>query len=258
MSIFNYIKIIFLNFLIKHVVFSYFLFFLISFFESLFLLGLFMPSSFLIFFTGFLVGKKYLNFYILFFLGIFGCTLGDILSYHLGKNSKEHLHVFKKRLFRYSSTFENIFSFFKKNTFLFFIFGKFISFFRSFMFFLSGMLSIPIHKILLPNFISTCLWSIIYLLPGVMSGVSISIPNSLSFNIYLFTCIFLVFFNMFMFYQWFMFNNFDLYYISLDKKVFMFYFILSISILFYFLLNLIGNPVFNMFFSLFYKLLLNK
>ncbi len=251
-------KFCFSFFFIKHIYITYVLFFFISFFESLFILGLFIPSSFIMFFIGILIGKKYLNFYLSYFLGILGCTLGDIISYYIGKFLKNYLDIFKKKLFIYSIIFKNLFFFFKRKTFFFIILNKFIGPFKLFIFFLSGMTLIPIYKILLPNFISTCLWSIVYLVPGVISGVAMTIPNSISFNIYLFSCMFLVFFNFFMFYQWFMLNNFNLYYLNLNKKLFVFFFIVFIVMLFYFVLNLLNNFIFNILITLVYKLLLNK
>lgn len=134
------------KFFIKYLFYIYLFIFFISFFESLVLINILIPSSFIMFVIGFFIGKKFLNFYISFLLSILGCIFGDIISYYIGIYYKKDLEIFKEK-----SYFSNFFIYFKDNTFFFIILSRFFGPLKSFIFFLSGMLLIPLYKIFIPN-----------------------------------------------------------------------------------------------------------
>ncbi len=242
----------------KYILYTYIFIFLISFIESLVFIGLCIPSSFIMLFLGFMIGKKVINFYITYFLVILGCFLGDLISYILGIFFRDSFIIFEKKVINKNAFIKYIFSYFKKNTFLFMLLGKFLGPLKSFLLFVSGMLLIPFNDIVIPNFISISVWAILCIIPGVFSGVAINIPNSYIFNIYLYILIFLMFMNIFMLYNWYMFNNFDSYYIFLDKKKFVYLYIIILLMSFNIFWNLQRQSVFYIFVKLLYSLFMLK
>ncbi len=249
-----YIDLFLKYYVIKYIYLFYFFIFLISFFEALVFIGILIPSSFIMFIIGYLIGKKILNFYICFFLNIIGYFFGDIISYFIGIYYKKYLNEFKKNIFFSSFYLKNFFSFFKENTFFFILLGKFFGPLKSFILFLSGMLLIPIYKIFFPNLLSISLWSILYFIPGIIYSISLNLPINYSFNLYLFIFLFLVFINIFLSYKWYMLNNFKFYYINLNKNLFKYFFIVFMLIWLNVTLNIEHNTIFSIFIKLIYKL----
>ncbi len=233
--------------IIKHIYIAYFLIFLVSLFESLAFLGFLIPSSMIMFLIGFFIGKGNINFYYSYILVVLGCTLGDIISYYAGKYLKNYLFYFRKKISNYVNIFENIFKYFKKNSSFVIISSKFTGPIKSFFFFISGMLDISIKKIILPNFLSTLLWSISFFIPGILSGVAVTLPNSFLFKTHLFSFIFLLVLNIYIFCKW---SSKDF----LNKNLSRFFLIVFLFLCIKHLLILINNDTFNIFVKLIFKL----
>ncbi len=240
-------KLYFNYLIVKHIYIAYFSIFFISFLESLAFLGFFVPSSMMMFMIGFFIGKGNINFYYSYILVILGCTLGDIISYYVGNYFRDYLFFFRREISKYVNIFEYMFKYFKKNSSFLIISGKFTGPIKSFFFFVSGMLNISIKKIILPNFFSTLLWSISFFIPGILSGVAVTLPNSFYFKTHLFSFIFLFIISIYIFI-----NILNRNYIN--KK-------LSILFLFFFcflcikhLLILVNNNTFFIFTKLILKL----
>ncbi len=230
--------------IVNHIYITYFLIFLISFLESLAFLGFLIPSSIVMSLIGFFIGKKDISFYYSYSLIVLGCNLGDIVSYYMGIYYKEYLYFFRKKISNYVNVFEYIFKYFKKNSYFLIIFGKFTGPIKSFFFFISGMLGIPISKIIFPNFLSTLLWAFFFLVPGILSGVALILPNSFDFKVNLFSFIFLFIISIYIFCKWF----------NIYKNFSRFFYIVFMFLCIKHLLILINSKMFYLFIKLIYKI----
>ncbi len=230
--------------IVKHIYIAYFLIFLVSFLESLAFFGFLIPSSVVMFLIGFFIGQKDISFYYSYFLIILGCNLGDISSYYMGVYYKEYFLYFRKKISNYVNIFEYMFKYFKKNSYYLIIFGKFTGPVKSFFFFISGMLGIPIKKIFFPNFISTLLWAISFLIPGILSGVALILPNSFLFKMNLFSFIFLLILNIYIFLKW----------LNIYKSFSRFFYFIFFCLCIKHLLILINSKIFFLFIRLLYKI----
>ncbi len=246
------------NIILNYKFLIYFFVFLIAFLESLFIIGLFLPSSVIMFFIGFLIGKKYMNLYISYLVSCLGCLLGDVISYYLGKCSKNYSFYVDKIFLKYSYVINKVFCLFKSNIFITFLFGRFLGFIRPFILFLSGMLLIPVRKILVPEILGVAIWPLFYFVPGVFAGIVANIPNSKIFCFHLFSFILLIIFSVYLLYYWYMYHDilhkkkiliFD---INLNgiKSLLALFFVLEVY-LFY---QLIHNISFSIFVKMFYSM----
>ncbi len=230
--------------ILNHIYAAYFFIFFISFFESLSFFGFLIPSSIVMFLIGFFIGKKNINFYYAYFLVVLGCTLGDVASYYMGSYYKKYLFYFRKKISNYVNIFEYIFDYFKENSYYLIIFGKFTGPIKSFFFFISGMLDIPIKKIFFPNFIGTLLWTISFFIPGILSGVALLLPNSFYFKINLFSFIFLFIICVYIFLKW----------LNIYKNFSIFFYVVFISLCIKHLLILLNSKMFFIFLKLMLKI----
>ncbi len=228
----------------KHIYVAYLFIFLVSFLESLAFLGFLVPSSLVMFLVGFFIGKKIINFYYSYLLVVFGCILGDVISYYVGNYYRNYLFLFRKKISNYINIFEYIFKYFKKNFYVLIISSKFTGPMKSFFFFISGMLNISIKKIFIPNFLSTLLWVLFFFTPGILSGLALILPNSFNFKINLFSFIFLFIINIYIFLKWF----------NINKKLSVFLFIILIFLCLKHLFLLVNDDIFYLFVKLMYSL----
>ncbi|MEJ2200450.1 MAG: DedA family protein, partial [Desulfuromonadaceae bacterium] len=149
----------------------YVLVFLISFSESLALIGLFVPGSTLIVFAGFLAANGKGDYPTLILVSVAGAILGDLLSYWFGARlgaSFLHRPAFR----RYAGLIKKSEIFFVdhggKSVFL----GRFIGFLRPFIPFIAGharMRPLPFAVIAV---ISGILWGLVYPGLGFFFGTS--------------------------------------------------------------------------------------
>ncbi len=225
----------------KHI---YILIFLITFLESLVLIGLFLPGSLLMYFLGFLIGKKNINIYLIFFMGFCGCFLGDITSYFLGRFIfNKYLYDIKKKIIFYTKYGKNIFYLFDKYIFLAILIGRFIGPLRSFILFISGMLNISINKIFLPSILSIFLWLFIYPTIGILTNVIINIPNSIFFSLYLLFLFFMLVMYIYITYDFYLNNSLILNKFSnlkLKNNIY-YYIIIVIIIIIIYIFNILIN-----------------
>ncbi len=246
------------NLFVQSDIWVYFLIFFATFFESLAIIGLFFPSTVIMFFIGMLIGKKHISLFNSCLISFLGCSLGDLVSYYVGLTTYKYFTFINRVIIKYSFITNKIFYLFRKHIFTTIIVGKFIGPMRPFLLLISGILFIPLKNILIPNLISILLWPLVYFMPGILTGIAVSLPNSLWLNINLFIFLFFLFFN---FYLFRFFCVLDIFYflensLIVNKIKYLLYF--SIIILYYSLFKLFTNNVFWMLFSVIKSLFWKK
>ncbi|CAL4319677.1 Inner membrane protein YabI [Buchnera aphidicola (Eriosoma lanigerum)] len=143
---------------------------IISFLESLAIVGLFLPGMILMAALGSMIGNGKLFFYPAWIAGIIGCILGDWISYYMGwkfKNCISKLNFFKKNFSLLNKTQSALY----KHSFLTILIGRFIGPARPIIPLVSGMLKLPIIQFIIPNIIGCIFWPPLYFFPGIFTGV---------------------------------------------------------------------------------------
>lgn len=165
------------NLVTKSMTWSLIIVVLISFFESLALVGLILPGAILMASIGAMIGSGKVNLYPVWIISTTGCLLGDWISYYIGKKFQIPLNqwVF---LQRYKSILDKIkYALYRYSMFTI-ILGKFIGHTRPLIPLIAGMMGLSVKKILIPNIISCLLWPPIYFMPGILTGAIIDIPKN--------------------------------------------------------------------------------
>ncbi len=230
------------NILINYNFFIYILIFLLNLLESLFIIGLFLPSSIINFLLGYLIGKKYLNFYLVLLNCFLGNLLGDIISYYLGIYFNKKWLFFKKKLINYNYLFKLFFLYIKKYTLMVLFISKFINILRIFIFFICGTLYIPILNIIFLDLIIILIWLLLHIIPGFISSLLFNYYFNYNFYIVIINLIFLIILNIYISYKWYVLNflnikNIHFINIKYFNILFIFFLLLLINNLFLFIKN---------------------
>lgn len=166
----------FLNWLHVHPDWAGFVVFLISFCESLALVGLLIPGSVIMTAIGALVATGHMPFWPTVFWAAAGAILGDVLSFWVGYHFKDGVRkIWPIRLF--PKLLEKGEVFFKmhggKSVFL----GRFVGPVRPILPLIAGMLSMSPVRFLIVDIISGIVWPPVYMLPGLLVGTAaLSLP----------------------------------------------------------------------------------
>ena len=145
--------------------------FLITFFESLAIVGLFIPGSVTLSALGGLIGSGVVPAAEIFTWAIAGAILGDGLSFWIGYRYHKVIRTawpirhFPKLLAQGERFFEKHGG---KGIFL----GRFVGPMRPIMPLIAGMLRVSPRKFLLVEFLSGLLWAPTYMLPGIIVGAT--------------------------------------------------------------------------------------
>ncbi|AEH39682.1 hypothetical protein BCTU_091 [Buchnera aphidicola (Cinara tujafilina)] len=140
--------------------------FIMSFLESLALIGLVLPGLVIMGSFGTLIGNGQLNFYHAWICSALGCIIGDIFSYYFGikfRNKINNILLFQIN----KNLIEKIQTFLYKYNFITVFLGKFIGPTRPLIPMLSGVLKLSFYKFLIPDILACILWPIIYFSPGI-------------------------------------------------------------------------------------------
>ncbi|AAO26864.1 putative DedA-family membrane protein [Buchnera aphidicola str. Bp (Baizongia pistaciae)] len=173
----------FLYFITKSISYALFMVLIVTFLESLALVGLFLPGIVLMSILGTLIGNGTLSFYPAWIVGIIGCMCGDWISYYCGFKFKKcitNLHLLKNNnvvLDKITNTLTN----YPITTILL---GRFIGPTRPLVPMVCGMLNISLKTFIIPNILGCILWPPIYFLPGIFTGIAISNTTNYSENTY--------------------------------------------------------------------------
>lgn len=149
---------------------------IVTFLESVALLGLVLPGIVLMATIGTLIGSGKLSLYTAWITSIITCSIGDYLSYYIGWKFKKWIYkipIFQKNIVLFNKV-KNILNKYSMTTILF---GKLIGPTRPLIPMMSGMVEIPITKFMLPSLISCIIWPILYFMPGIFTGMIIQHPD---------------------------------------------------------------------------------
>jgi len=166
----------FFTWLAEHPAWSGLIVFLIAFTESLFVVGIIVPGTILMFGVGTLVGAGVLGLQETMLIAFLGAVAGDGLSYWIG------LHYHKQFLLMWPLKnnphhIERGKAYFEKHGGKSVLFGRFVGPVRPFIPAIAGMMEMPAKYFFTINVISAAIWSPFYLLPGIVFGSSINLAS---------------------------------------------------------------------------------
>lgn len=168
-----------LAFITHHDTLAYAIVFVISFSESLALVGLLVPGTVLMFGMGTVVATGCLGLLPVLMLAMAGAVAGDGVSYWLG-------HHYKRRLTglwpfsRYPGMLQRGEMFFRRNGGKSVLLGRFVGPVRPVIPVVAGMMGMkPVHFSIV-NVLSAIGWALVYILPGVVFGTSLAVAGAVS------------------------------------------------------------------------------
>lgn len=150
--------------------------FVVTFIESLAIIGLLLPGTVLMTTVGALIGSGKIDFYWAWLAASSGCLAGDWLSYWLGRLGKARLHRWSF-LQKHQALLQKTELALYRHNIITLLMGRFIGPTRPIVPMLAGMLDLPFSKFALANLLACLCWPPLYFLPGLLAGVAIEIPN---------------------------------------------------------------------------------
>lgn len=170
--------------------------FLVAFTESLIIVGLVVPGAVLMIITGALIAMNAIDLWYAILVAIVGAISGDSLSYWLGKRYQQQLQTIWP-LSRHPELIQQANLFFKKHGVKSIALARFIGLLRPVIPAVAGMSKMPWKPFLAANIVSAIAWAPLYLLPGILFGLSIEIASEFAgkfiFIIVLFLIISIIF-----------------------------------------------------------------
>lgn len=168
-----------LAFITHHSGFAYGVIFLISFSESLALVGLLVPGTVIMFGVGAVVATGSLGLTPVLLLAMAGAVAGDGVSYWLGRHFKERL-VEVWPFFRYPEMLKKGEAFFHRHGGKSVLFGRFVGPVRPVIPVVAGMMGMGPAHFSVVNVLSAIGWALVYILPGVFFGTSLAMAGAVS------------------------------------------------------------------------------
>lgn len=150
---------------------------LVTFLESLAFVGLLLPGTVLMASLGALVGSGQIGLYPAWAAGFAGCLIGDWVSYGIGWKFQGPLHRWKY-LKKYQGLLDKTEHALHEHSMFTILVGRFVGPTRPLIPLAAGMLELPVRKFLPPNLIGCILWPPAYLMPGILAGVAIDVPQA--------------------------------------------------------------------------------
>ncbi len=155
--------------LYHHPHWALFITFLVSFSESLAIIGSIIPGSVTMTAIGMLAGSGVMSISLTLCAAILGAICGDSASYTLGYAFKDKLVHFWP-FCRYPNWLKYGKDYFVKHGSISVLVGRFVGPLRSIIPVIAGMMGMNRWQFFLANTISAIGWSIVYILPGVLIG----------------------------------------------------------------------------------------
>ena len=181
----------FLHWITAHPTWAGVVVFLISFSESLVVVGLFVPGVAMMFGIGTLVAMGALNIWATLAWAAAGAVAGDGLSYWLGHHYQERLRdVWPIR--RYPGLMARGEQFFQRHGGKSVLFGRFVGPVRPIIPTVAGMLGMPPYRFLMVNVLSALAWAPAYTLPGVVFGASLGLASEIASRLTVLSLVILV------------------------------------------------------------------
>ncbi len=168
-----------LVFVTHHSGLTYGAIFLISFSESLALVGLLVPGTVIMFGVGAVVATGSLGLAPVLLLAMAGAVAGDGVSYWLGHHYKERL-VNIWPFSRYPEMLKKGEAFFHRHGGKSVLFGRFVGPVRPVIPVVAGMMGMGPAHFSVVNVLSAIGWALVYILPGVFFGTSLAMAGAVS------------------------------------------------------------------------------
>lgn len=150
--------------------------FLVAFTESLALLGIIVPGAVLMLAIGALITLGHLSFWPTVSIAFLGAVAGDGLSYYLGHRYKHSLASWWP-LSRYPQLLEKGRQFFDRHGMKSVLLGRFVGPLRPIIPAIAGMVNMPRQSFFIANTVSALFWAPLYLLPGMLFGLSLELAS---------------------------------------------------------------------------------
>ena len=168
-----------LTFIKQHPDLAYGVIFLVSLSESLALIGLLVPGTVIMFGIGAVVATGSLGLAPVLFLAIVGAIAGDGISYWLGHHFNESL-VDTRPFSRHPEMLKKGAAFFHRHGGKSVLFGRFVGPVRPVIPLVAGMLGMRPMNFAIVNVLSAIGWALVYILPGVFFGTSLTVARAVS------------------------------------------------------------------------------
>lgn len=150
--------------------------FLVAFSESLVVIGLIVPGAILMILFGALIAMDALEFWPTVFFATLGAITGDSLSYWLGRRYKNKIHNIWP-LSRHPEIIIRANEFFNQHGIKSIILSRFIGILRPVIPAIAGTAKMPAQIFITSNISSAIFWAPLYLLPGLLFGLSIEMAS---------------------------------------------------------------------------------
>ena len=151
-----------------------FIVFLLSFAESVAVVGVVVPGVVLLFGVGALIGSGHLQFLPIWSWAVAGAIVGDGLSYWLGRRYREQLtQVWPMR--KHPELLEKGRRFFERHGANSVALGRFVGPIRAVIPLIAGMADMKPMAFLIANILSALAWAVVYLAPGMVFGASLDL-----------------------------------------------------------------------------------
>ncbi len=170
------------------------LIFSVAMVESLAIVGIVVPGVAIMFAIGTLISNGTLDLLTTTVWAAAGASVGDGLSFALGKHYKEKIYTvswFEK----HPEFLQKGHAFFEKYGMFSILIGRFVGPIRAVIPLIAGVLDMPLKQYIPINIIASILWAPAYLFPGLLFGNAISnTPNSLLDNwpVWLIICVLVI------------------------------------------------------------------
>lgn len=156
---------------------------LLTFGESLLVVGIMIPATTLLFFAGGLIGSGVLDPWTIVLWGAAGATLGDAVSYWLGRWFGPALLRWRI-LKRHRSSLARARLFFYRYGFMAVFFGRFLGPIRSTVPSVAGVMGMSNWRFQIANVTSAIAWVPLLLAPGYFAAKSVSSVHSSEIGLY--------------------------------------------------------------------------
>ncbi|MGM0412552.1 MAG: VTT domain-containing protein [Pseudomonadota bacterium] len=153
--------------------------FLVSFAESVAVVGLVVPGAVFLFAVGALIGLGVLEVWPMLLWAFAGAVAGDALSYWLGRHYHDRLRQLWP-LSRYPDLIRRGEAFFHRHGGKSVVLARFIGPLRPIVPAVAGMLDMPAPRFFVVNVLSAAGWSPAYLLPGAVFGASLGLAAAVA------------------------------------------------------------------------------
>lgn len=152
--------------------FGYWVIFLITYVESVPLLGMLIPGQTVIILAGFMVKLHFFGFWLSVLIGTIGATLGDLTGFYLGHKYGHHFTAAEKKFYIKREQFEKTKELIATHPFTSVFFGRLHSLTRTLTPFAAGASNIGLRKFLSIDILASFVWAFTSILIGFIFGKS--------------------------------------------------------------------------------------